>query len=350
MPGLASFQQTQPDSSREGLLARFICHADCTVRDALTDLGFSKAASRSLAEAGRLRAADGGFTVCPGKSERILGTRLYAGQTVDVAASAFSTSPHACPAPPSLRVLYEDPFVVAVDKPAGVLVHGDGTGAPTLTRTVQAYLAACGVDAAPQAVQRLDVSTTGVVLFSKIPEFQCLFDALVASPAMEKRYLAVVRGTFCPQRADISYAMARDRHDARKMRAVPAGHGGGQRATTHVELLAVAREPKHVPPLCRSLVAARLDTGRKHQIRVHLAAWGHPVVNDALYGGVETRDGLMLHAYEERFVHPVTGRAVDICAGWPERFSRWFKPCDARSSESPSSDQRQSGGSHAGTR
>ena len=222
----------------------------------------------------------------------------------------------------SVDVLYEDPFFLAVNKPAGLLVHGDGTGAVTLSDQVAAYLCERGEHCAPQAVQRLDVETTGVVLFSKTAEFQPLFDALVAGHDMRKRYLAVVRGAFPGDLTAIDAPIARDRHDARRMRVADRG---GQEAHTKVELLAVNRKARV------SLLRVELGTGRKHQIRVHLASRGYPIVGDPLYGlASDNPCELMLHAYEERFEHPVAGGPVRACAGWPQRFSAWFNPSDLR--------------------
>ena len=219
------------------------------------------------------------------------------------------------------RVLYRDPFLMAVDKPAGILVHGDGTGARTLTDDVAALLAREGVPAAPQAVQRLDVDTTGVVLFSLAPEFQPALDALVASHDMRKRYLAVVEGSFPAGVRRMEAPLGRDRHYARRMRV----SAGCKPALTLVTVLA-RRGGK-------SLLLLELGTGRRHQIRVHLAHAGHPIVGDALYGRAAGgraagAGGLMLHAVCEELTHPATGRALRLEAGWPARFGKFFSPLD----------------------
>lgn len=219
------------------------------------------------------------------------------------------------------RVLARDAFLMAVDKPAGILVHSDGSGAATLTDWAAARLAAAGVPATPQAVQRLDVDTTGVTLFSLAPEFQPQLDALVAGHAMRKRYLAVIEGELPRGLSRIEAPIGRDRHDARRMRV----SASGKPALTLVRTLCRRNG--------RSLVELELGTGRRHQIRVHLAHLGHPIVGDALYGRVRAGGGpagpgLMLHAYEEEFVHPVTGRAVRVCAGWPSRFGAYFCAAD----------------------
>lgn len=270
-----------------------------------------------------------------------------------------------------ISTLFEDAWLIAVDKPAGIIVHGDGSGAPTLTDLARGHLEAAGeCDAAAQlqAVQRLDRDTTGVVLFSKDKRVQPALDALVANHAgecaasggkarrgasslgdasqvgsvqagcgrvasaggMSKCYLAVVRGELPEGWRTLDGPIGRDRHDARRMRVTPAG----KPSCTRVRGLAVAG-PRRART---SLVLARLETGRKHQIRVHLATAGYPIVGDALYGVPADRAAanggrgvsrgkpapLMLHAFEERLTHPVTGDPLVIRAPYPERFAQTF--------------------------
>lgn len=226
-------------------------------------------------------------------------------------------------APDEIQVLYEDEWLLAANKPGGLLVHADGTGAASLSDLVRERLAAAGdvrAQSELQAVQRLDVGTTGIVLFSKRKDVQARLDALVAAhEAMRKRYLAIVRGQFPGERQDIALALGRDRHDARRMRVSATG----KPCLTHVRLLASAgTRAKRV-----SLVEATLATGRKHQIRVHLASVGTPIVGDALYGVPADRRcgaGLMLHAASLDFVHPVMGEAVSVRAPYPQRFCSYF--------------------------
>ena len=169
----------------------------------------------------------------------------------------------------ALDVIYEDEVLLVADKPAGILVHGDGTGVRTLTDLVADHLAATGrPDARPQAVQRLDVGTSGLVLFSLDKATQPALDAQVAGHAMAKRYLAVVQGRFPSGDKVIEQPLGRDRHDARRMRVCAPGRG--KPALTRVRRLAYAGG--------RSLLAVELGSGRKHQIRVHLARLGFPIV------------------------------------------------------------------------
>lgn len=192
-------------------------------------------------------------------------------------------------------------------------MHGDGTGARTLTDDVAAWLSATGrPDLRPQALQRLDRDTSGLVLFSLDRTTQPAFDALVAGRGMDKRYVAVVEGRLPKGVRRIEQPIGRDRHDSRRMRVSPTG----KPSSTVVRPLAWRDG--------RTLVAVRLETGRRHQIRVHLSALGFPIVGDALYGR-PGRGGkgptLMLHALEEGFKHPVTGELVCIRTPWPARFA-----------------------------
>ncbi len=236
----------------------------------------------------------------------------------DVAGAAGT---HEAPAAPA--VVYEDEWLLAADKPAGLIVHADGTGALTLTDAVRAHLAREGRETAAaqlQAVQRLDAETTGLVLFSLDKAVQPKLDALVAShDGIEKRYLAIVRGEVPDDLRVIEAPIARDRHDARRMRV--DAHGKPSR--TRVRVLDVAG-----PRRARlSLLELVLETGRRHQIRVHLASRGYPIVGDALYGVPADRAGktpLMLHAASEKLVHPVTGERLELAVPYPERYSVYF--------------------------
>lgn len=222
-------------------------------------------------------------------------------------------------------VLYCDRFMLVANKPVGLLVHGDGTGAQTLTARVQGYLARLAQEQSwpfvpvAQALNRLDVDTSGIVLFSMTLEFQPAFDAMVADhgTTLHKRYLAIVEGNVDARPFAIVAPIARDRHDARRMRVGKTGKA----ARTRVACL--QRQGG------RSLVACELLTGRRHQIRVHLASIGHPLVGDALYGkpgSKHSQAGLMLHAYEVAFVHPVSNERIVLHTEWPARFAKLFVP------------------------
>ena len=224
-------------------------------------------------------------------------------------------------------VLFEDAWLLAVDKPAGMLVHGDGSGdTPTLTDLAADYLTGEGrADAVAQlqAVQRLDVETTGVVLFSLDKGVQPKLDAQVAGHGMRKTYLAVVAGRFPWATRRVETPLGRDRHCSGKMRVCRPG--AGKPSVTLVRRLAVSEDGR------RSLLVVELLTGRRHQIRVHLAHLGFPLVGDTLYGGARPNSargekGLLLHALSEDVVHPVTGETVHLETAWPARLG--FAPVD----------------------
>lgn len=222
-------------------------------------------------------------------------------------------------------ILYEDETCVAVNKPAGIIVHGDGTGAPTLAQLTAELLARRGVPderlRALQPVQRLDRDTTGIVLFSLSKESQGALDRMIAERRASKRYLALVEGSVAWSERTLSEPIGRDRHDARRMRVSPTGKPAKSRAKV-IERL-VSPDGRAV-----TLLAVDLFTGRKHQIRVHLAHAGHPIVGDALYNPrcimprakTSQERPLMLHAWKLAFEHPVTGAKARITAEPPASF------------------------------
>lgn len=290
------------EAGRDAMSVRMVepCRADAL----LLAMGCSKASAGRVFAEGRLLA--GGVAL--GRADAI--------DTGRVATLAFGGAPRRGATGTNdggLVVLYEDRFLLAVEKPAGLLVHGDGTGAETLASQVAAHV---GGGACVQPVQRLDVDTTGVVLFSLTEEFQPALDRLVAEGGVRKRYLAIVSGEFPAGERVLSAPIGRDRHDARRMRVSVSGKS----AITRVGRLAVADG--------HTLLLVELVTGRRHQIRVHLSSKGFPLVGDELYGGEASADGLMLHAYEESLVHPVTGERLGIRTAWPRRFERWFAPME----------------------
>lgn len=229
----------------------------------------------------------------------------------------------------NLEILYQDEYLLAVNKPAGIIVHADGTHEPSLTDVVCEKLrvleSSSQIDLSQvQALNRLDRETTGIVLFSLKKEMQPQFDQLIASKELSKEYLAAVKGAFEPHKLLIDKAIGKDRHDAQKMRVSATG----KPSQTEVRLIKVALSTQGQT---QSLLLVNLLTGRKHQIRVHLSSLGFPLVGDMLYGGVSSlqrgtkkKHGpqpLMLHAYRVGFIHPVTGAKIVIKTDIPERFS-----------------------------
>ena len=215
-----------------------------------------------------------------------------------------------------VKILYEDELLLIVNKEAGMLVHSDGNNTNhTLCNCVRHYFDQTKQQVPVHPLHRLDVETSGILLFCKYPLLQPLLDHMMENKEIRRSYLAVVRGCF-PQKAQI-YAdpIGRDRHDARRMIL----HPKGKSAWTKAVLLRYCKKKD------RSLIRCTLGSGRTHQIRVHMASIGHPLLGDAVYGPkkcpVKNLQGQTLHAMVLGFIHPRTGAYMEFEAPLPEYFS-----------------------------
>lgn len=193
--------------------------------------------------------------------------------------------------------LYQDDHIIIVNKPAGLKTHANEPTEIALLNHVSAYVGqTCYV------VHRLDKETSGAILFAKNPFVLPILNRLLEDKRISREYLALCHGRFAPQQATIRDRIGRDRHDRRKRLVDPRN---GQTATTHVRLLKTIGK--------NSLVSCRLETGRTHQIRVHLAHRGHAIVGDPLYSH-ESAPRLMLHAQQLQLVHPFTLETICVTA------------------------------------
>lgn len=210
-------------------------------------------------------------------------------------------------------VVYEDEIILVVNKPKGVLVHSDGNDELTLTDWVKSYYATTPwIDAQP--VHRLDKETSGLVMFSKSEIFQPLLDKLMAESSIRRHYLAFVKGKIEEGKTfTIDKPIGKDRHNSSK-RVISKT---GQSALTKVKSLGTAKG--------LSVLRCILDTGRTHQIRVHLASIGYPIINDDLYGIRDkaiVRMGLM--ADELEFYHPLRQEMMMVECDLPNDLSRFM--------------------------
>lgn len=205
-----------------------------------------------------------------------------------------------------LTVCYEDEYLLVADKPAGLLVHpASGPPEPTLANAVVHHLRAGGKPGSFHPVHRLDRNTSGLVLIAKNPYVQHLIFA-DGGKAVERYYLALVTGRPLPPEGVIDAPIGRHPHSIvqRMVRA------DGQAAATSYETVAAAGP--------HSLVSLRLLTGRTHQIRVHLAHIGHPILGDDLYGGSRALIARpALHAAGLSFTHPMSGERVSLASPLP---------------------------------
>lgn len=190
--------------------------------------------------------------------------------------------------------LYEDDHLIIVNKPEGLKTHGNEPTEIALLNHVSAY-AGCVC----HVVHRLDMETSGAVLFAKNPFILPLVNRLLEDKSIQRRYLALVEGAV-GQRLTLTDKIGRHRHDRRKRVVDPRS---GQTTTTHVN-------PKKRLSK-RTLVECQLETGRTHQIRVHLSHHRHPLVGDPLYHP-KPNGRLMLHAYKLQLVHPLTRKEIAV--------------------------------------
>jgi 23S rRNA pseudouridine1911/1915/1917 synthase len=217
-----------------------------------------------------------------------------------------------------IDVVHVDDHVIVVNKPAGLVVHpGAGNPTGTLVNGLLALypeIAEVGQPMRPGIVHRLDAGTTGLMVVARTNEaYEELVEAL-SLHAVQREYLAVANGHFDAPSGVIDAAIGRDVRDVTKM----AVRLDGKFARTHYEVLTT-----FVEPIAVSLVRCVLETGRTHQIRVHLAAVGHPVLGDVVYGGVRAGAPFgrpALHAAVLSFAHPVTGETLEFEAPLPADF------------------------------
>lgn len=202
--------------------------------------------------------------------------------------------------PRQVAVLYEDEQLIVVNKPAGIKTHpNEPEETATMSNHLAAYLAPQGQR--PYVVHRLDTATSGALLFAKSPLILPLLGCLLEEKQIARRYQVVVAGNLSHNQT-ITKKIGRSRHD-RKKRIIDEARG--QYAVTHVEVAShTAKE---------SRIYCRLETGRTHQIRVHLAAIGHPILGDPLYNPQDKKTPrLMLHADQMRLRHPFTDETLII--------------------------------------
>ena len=221
-----------------------------------------------------------------------------------------------------LDVVYEDEYLIVVNKPRGLVVHPapghpDGTLVNALLYHCGESLSGVGGEKRPGVVHRIDKDTSGLIIAAKNDFAHLALSAQLSDHTLRREYEAVVRGRLRADSGTVDAPIGRCPTDRKRMAVTPKA---SRSAVTHWEVLARYRGYTHI--------RCRLETGRTHQIRVHMAHIGHPLLGDYTYGAPSPDKGLegqCLHARRLRFVHPASGEPVELETPLPDYFCEVLK-------------------------
>ena len=273
--------------------------------------GLTRSQAARLIESGEV--AVNGDTA--GKSYKLAGGE-------DIAVTLPEPEPvEAVPQDIPLDVVYEDADVIVVNKPSGMVVHPapghpDGTLVNALLYHCAGTLSGVGGALRPGIVHRIDRDTSGLIIAAKNDAAHQYLSAQLADHTLARTYECIVVGALREDRGTVDAPIARHPTDRKRMAVV----AGGREAVTHWEV--IARYPGYTHVRCR------LETGRTHQIRVHMAYIGHPILGDTVYGAKKEVPGLTgqcLHAVGLRFLHPRTHEVVELSCPLPDEFTRMLQ-------------------------
>ena len=225
-----------------------------------------------------------------------------------------------------IDVIYEDKDIIVVNKPKGMVVHPangnpDGTLVNAILAKCKDSLSGIGGEIRPGIVHRLDKDTSGLLIIAKNDQAHINMSKQIQDRKVIKKYIALVKGVIGENTATIDMPIARSTKDRKKMAVDPKG----KEAITHYKVL--QRYDKY------TLLEIKIDTGRTHQIRVHMAYIGHPVVGDMQYSNGKNEfgiEGQMLHSKYLEFDHPITGKRLKLEAPLPEYFEQVLKELEGR--------------------
>ena len=287
----------------------------------------SRARVQLLIEAGQVR-VDGH----PAKPRQ----KLHGGESIEIEGAPQPAPLHATPEDIPLDIIHEDKYLAVVNKPAGMMVHAgsgstdDARNRGTLVNALLfhfAKLSEVGGDLRPGIVHRLDKLTSGLILIAKDDSTHRKLGEMFSERRVAKTYVALVHGHLAKDDTTVNLSIARDLIRRTRMTTRRAD---GRHATSHIHVT----ERLGTPYGAFTLVEVRIETGRTHQIRVHMQSLGHPVVGDTLYGAPHIIAGLapeqqlernFLHAAHLSFTHPQTGKPMDLEAPLPAELSTFLE-------------------------
>lgn len=223
-----------------------------------------------------------------------------------------------------INIVYEDDDIIVVNKPKGMVVHPaigntDGTLVNAIMNVCKDTLSGIGGEIRPGIVHRLDKDTSGLLIVAKNDQAHIKMSEEIKNREVTKIYIALVRGVIKENEATINMPIGRSTKDRKKM----AVNKNGKDAITHFTVL--KRYQRY------TLLQIKIDTGRTHQIRVHMAEIGHPVVGDYVYSNGKNEfgvEGQMLHSQKLKFKHPINGREMVLEADLPEYFNEIIEKLD----------------------
>lgn len=218
-------------------------------------------------------------------------------------------------------IIYEDEDIIVVNKPKGMVVHPangnpDGTLVNAILNICKGSLSGIGGEIRPGIVHRLDKDTSGIIIIAKNDLAHVKMSEQIQNRKVIKKYIALVRGVIPENEATIDMPIGRSTKDRKKM----AVNKNGKKAVTHFKV--IKRFEKY------TLLDIKIDTGRTHQIRVHLAEIGYPVIGDEVYSNGKNEFGVkgqMLHAKSLEFEHPITNKKLYLEADIPDYFKEILK-------------------------
>ncbi len=221
-----------------------------------------------------------------------------------------------------LDIIYEDNDILVVNKQKGLVVHpANGNPDGTLVNAIMAHckdsLSGIGGELRPGIVHRLDKDTSGLLIIAKNDKAHIQVSEQIKNREVKKTYIALVRGTIAEDEATINMPIGRSTKDRKKMAVTK----NGKEAVTHFKVLNRFTTNK----ASYTLLEIKIDTGRTHQIRVHMAEIGHPVIGDSVYSNGKNEfgiEGQCLHAKRLEFVHPITRKEMKLEAPLPEYFQK----------------------------
>ena len=279
--------------------------------------GFLAEAMEELSRSRIQNLCEAGQIVVNGKTAK-KNQKLKAGDTIEVEIPAPAPT-EIIPQDIPLDIVYEDDSVLVINKPKGMVVHPapghpDGTVVNAVMFHCGARLSGIGGELRPDIVHRIDKDTSGLLMIAKNDKAHAALSAQLKDKSLSRVYEAIVIGRMRQDEGTVDAPIGRSLRDRKKMAVIE----GGRHAVTHYETIARYNGYSHV--------RCHLETGRTHQIRVHMASIGHPLAGDEVYGKGREKTGLegqCLHAGRLRFIHPDTGEAMEVTCPLPEYFTKF---------------------------